>query len=83
MTEKTNKELTREVHQAVLGIPDTDDNGLVGVVKEIREYLIIQNGNIAKNRVEMNRNRLVLAALIAFLTGAGFLEGFHIIDLFG
>ena len=35
MTEKTNKELTREVHQAVLGIPDTDDNGLVGVVKEI------------------------------------------------
>ena len=31
--------LISEVHQAVLGIPGTEDKGLVGVVKEIKAHL--------------------------------------------
>lgn len=49
MVDKTQKELTRELHQGVYGVPDTDDRGLVGDVKEVLKLIKEQNGKISKN----------------------------------
>ncbi len=39
--------LISEVHQAVLGIPNTEDNGLVGDIKEIKAELKSVNKRVA------------------------------------
>ena len=49
MAEKTQKELTHELHQVVLGIGGTEDNGMVGDIREIKELCQEQNGRVRKN----------------------------------
>ena len=51
MAGKTNKEslMIAELHQAVFGVRGTEENGLVGDIKEIKTLLKTQNGNIHKN----------------------------------
>jgi len=69
-------ELLVELKTAVVGMKDTDEKGLVGDIKEIKETLKKQNGKIARNR-----NGLI--ALIAFLCGVGVLEWQDVIHIFG
>jgi len=60
---KTAKELTRELYQAVIGIPESpDDNGLIGAVKEIKTILTNQNGRIRETEKGLSR-------IIGFVTG--------------
>ena len=39
-------DLIRATHQALLGVPHTEDGGLVGDFKELKEVVIKQNGRI-------------------------------------
>ncbi len=42
MANKTQREMIQEIHQGLFGIPNTEDNGLVGQVKKI-------NGRVSRN----------------------------------
>jgi len=64
MAEKTAKEMTQEIYQAVLGIPENPtENGLVGTVKDISRKLDIVNGRTRKNEVRSKVNQAVLCVL--------------------
>ena len=65
-----------EVKTAVVGIAGTDERGMAGDIKEIKDTLKKQNGRIARNR-----NGLI--ALTAFLCGLGVLEWQDVIHIFG
>ena len=76
--------LTLESHQALLGIPGTEDKGLVGDVKEMKGELKVINSRVTKVEVKQEeRNKpskkamgggivasigIVVALLKAFLT---------------
>ena len=54
MAEKTQKEILRELHQAVVGIPESpDDNGLIGAVKDIRDEVRSLNGCVRNTIVRV------------------------------
>lgn len=77
MAEKTQREMLHELYQAVVGIPDnSDDNGLIGDVKELIKAVKIQNGRISKNR-------LMIVSLISLLIGTGILEATNVTQMFG
>ena len=69
-------ELLVELKTAVVGIKDTDEKGLVGDIKEIKESVRRQNGRIRKNTIS-------IIALVSFLTGLGVLEWQDVIHIFG
>jgi len=69
------EKIINEVHQAVLGIPDTEDNGMVGDLKELKNHVKKQNGRIRK---------LEIAVVILVCSGTiGGLEMADIIHLVG
>ena len=68
MTDQERDALARETHQALLGIPGTDEKGLVGDVKELTERIASQNGKVRGNEVRSKVNQAVLTLLI---TGGG------------
>jgi len=41
--------LLLELKQALLGIPHTEEKGISGDVREIKEHLIVLNSSVAKN----------------------------------
>ena len=69
--------LTQETHQALLGIPGTEDKGLVGDFKELKEVVKEQNIQIDRNRVDINtlgtkqdeRNKPSKKSIAGFATG--------------
>ena len=65
MPEKTAKDMTRELYQAVIGIPESpDDNGLIGIVNGISEKLDIVNGRTRKNEVRSKVNQAIIALIV-------------------
>ena len=68
MAEKTTKQLAFETHQAVFGVPDTEEKGMVGDIKDIKELIIVQNGRYQSLRSRVNW-------IIGVLTGVGFAGG--------
>jgi hypothetical protein len=83
MAQKTQKQLIEEIHKSViqletviLGIPDTDERGIVGDIKEIKEHQIKSNGKYRNLEIKF-------WTLVGILAGAGVLEGLGIINLFG
>ena len=50
MNELSQKDMLREVHQAVVGIDgNPDDNGLIGDVKDIKAEMKKLNGGVKSN----------------------------------
>ncbi len=68
------EKIINEVHQAVLGVKDTDDKGMVGDLKELKGHVKKQNGRIT-------RLEITVASLVTALTGAGILDAtiFHVV----
>ncbi len=80
---KTQKQLIEEINEVtielrvvLLGVPNTEDKGMAGDIKELKNQLLRQNGRIRKNT-------LGLIGLGSFLVGLGVLEWTDIISLFG
>ena len=76
MKDKPTKELVREMHQAMFGVADTDDNGFAGDIKEIKADVKSQNGKVGKlsNRVYW---------LYGILSAMGVTGGLGIAGVFG
>jgi len=73
VAEKTQKELIRELYQAVIGIPENpDENGLIGDMKTLHTKLDLVNGRGRKNEVRSKINRW---AIVFILGGGGVLSG--------
>lgn len=67
MPTKTQKELIQEIHQGLFGIPNTEDDGLVGQVKKM-------NGRVSRN------SRLIFF-VIGAISASGI--GFGVVNLVG
>lgn len=67
MADKTQKELIREIHQGLFGIPETEDDGLVGQVKKM-------NGRVSRN------SRLIFF-IIGVISASG--VSFGVVNLVG
>lgn len=71
MTDKPQKQLILETHQAIiqlstvlLGVPDTEDKGLVGEVKDVKLNL----NNLGKSHNKLKKNFWIL---VGALVGSG------------
>ena len=64
----TQKELTQEVHQAVLGVKGTDDKGMVGDLKELKEEF---RGGLSKHNARIRRLEITVASIL-IATGGGY-----------
>ncbi len=83
LTVAKRDELLIELKTAVVGIPGTDERGMAGDIKEIKEVLKKQNDKIEKTRTFAMKNRIALVGLLCFLTGLGVLEWQDVIHIFG
>lgn len=54
---------TREIHQAVFGVPLTEDKGLCGDIREIKDLLKAQNGRVQTNRNSISKIKGILIGL--------------------
>jgi len=79
MPEKTQEQLIQETHQGLYGVKDTDDKGLIGDVREIKDDVKNQNRRITK--LEGAQKRLYGMIMGAGLAGGG--TGAAISALFG
>ena len=70
MPPKPQGQLIREIWQGVYGIPGTQEKGLAGDVKEIKDHLSEQNSKINKNTNKIHYIIGVLASL-GILSGLG------------
>jgi len=58
MAEIPQKEMIRQLYQAVIGIPENpEDNGLIGEVKGIHRKLDLVNGKTRKNEIRSKVNQ--------------------------
>jgi len=66
--------LLLELKQALLGIPHTEEKGISGDVKDIKEHLIVLNSSVAKNTVWRKAivafNGILVTIMVALLTKA-------------
>lgn len=56
-------DLIKETHQALLGIKGTEDNGLVGDFKELKEVVQKQNSRIGSVENKQSKTKGVLIGL--------------------
>ncbi len=63
----------RAVHQGMFGIPGTEDNGLVGDLKDLVKLLREQNGRVRRNTVKIytqyGLSAIIIGLLIRLLVG--------------
>ena len=70
MADKTQKEMTSELYQAVIGISDNpDENGLIGDVKEICVEMKRMNGSVNGNKTRSKVNQAMIAVIVVVLGG--------------
>ena len=67
MANKTQKEMIQEIHQGLFGVPDTEDDGLVGQVKKM-------NGRVS-------RNSKLIFLIIGAISASGI--SFGVVNLIG
>lgn len=81
MADKTQKQMTQELYQAVVGIPENEDeNGLIGDVKSLAGLIKTQNKRIGKAEGRINKIWGILIG-VGVVGGTGL--GFGINNLFG
>ncbi|KKN76890.1 hypothetical protein LCGC14_0365410 [marine sediment metagenome] len=68
MEDKERDKLAQETHQALLGIPGTEDKGLVGDVKEMKSEMKKMNSKVQGNTIRSKVNQAIIAIVIL---GAG------------
>ena len=76
MTKKTLADMITELYTVTLGVPDTEERGIVGDVKEIKLELREINGAVKTNTAWRKAFCFIIPALtaaIGFLAGAVFL----------
>ena len=61
--------IINEVHQAVLGVPNTEDKGMVGDLKDLKAHVKKQNNRITKLEIKVYSSMGVAA-----VAGAGILD---------
>ena len=68
MTDTDRDNMLRELHQAIKGIPGTDDKGMLGDLKQVKDTIksVCEDQNKLKSKVN---------GLIWFLAGSGLLFG--------
>jgi len=54
---------TREIHQAVFGVPHSEEKGLCGDISEIKELLKTQNGQVQTNRNSISKIKGIMIGL--------------------
>ncbi len=81
MADKTQKQMTQELYQAVVGIPENEDeNGLIGDVQDLTKLVREQNKRVGKVEGKVNKMWGILIG-IGVVGGTGL--GFGINNLFG
>lgn len=63
MLKTERDDLIKETHQALLGIPGTEDNGLVGDFKELKEVVKQQNSRIRNVETKQSKVKGILIGL--------------------
>jgi hypothetical protein len=58
MPDKTQKQMVYEVHIALFGVPDTEDKGLCGDIKEIKSSVSALNGDLQKYKKKTDRHSM-------------------------
>ncbi len=76
LTPTQRDELLIELKTVIVGMEGTDERGMAGDIKEIKNQVRKQNGKIFKNRAS-------IIGLTCFLVGVGVLEWSDIIHIFG
>ncbi|GAH89560.1 unnamed protein product [marine sediment metagenome] len=62
---KSNKDLITEIHTVLLGVPGTEDNGVVGHLKQIETQLDNLNGAVNTNTAWRKALVWVIGSMIA------------------
>lgn len=64
MAGKSNKDLITEIHTVLLGVPGTEDNGVVGHLKQIETQLDNLNGAVKTNTAWRKAMVWIIGAMI-------------------
>ena len=64
MAGKSNKDLITEIHTVLLGVPGTEDNGVVGHLKQIETQLDTLNGAVNTNTAWRKALVWIIGAMI-------------------
>ena len=75
MNDSERDALLMELKTAVVGIEGTEEKGMAGDIKEIKENGKKQNGRVRKNTI-------AIASLTSLLIGMGILEWSQVINVF-
>lgn len=70
MPVKTQRELIQELHQGIYGIPDTEEKGLIGDVKDLVTAVGNQNKRVRITEIHISRIKGILIG-VGILGGSG------------
>jgi len=77
MPEKSQKKMVQELYQAVVGLPEnSNDNGLIGDISEVKTLVKTQNSRVRKNEQRIFK-------IWGILVGMGIAGGLGINSLLG
>ncbi len=74
MNQLERDQMLQEVHQGIYGVKESDDKGLVGDLREVKDTVKELNGRVRFNTVK-------IASIIGVLIGLGILGGLEIADI--
>ena len=71
---ETQQEMIHEIWQGLYGVPNTEENGIMGDLKEVL-------AKVCRNEKRITKLEITIASLIALLLGLGVLDAVNIIKL--
>ena len=69
MKAQERDELLVELKTAMLGVRNTEDNGMVGDIKEIKAHLTIINGDVNRNTIWRKIHTKTISSIITVIVG--------------
>ena len=69
MKAQERDELLVELKTAMLGVRNTEDNGMVGDIKEIKAHLTIINGDVNQNTIWRKIHTKTISGIITVIAG--------------